>query len=127
MKHKVITTPKAPAAKGHYSHAIATNDTVYISGQLGLGLNGNMVGDDFETQVKQALHNLHMILHAAECNKANIVFVTVLLNDIKDGAAFNTIYTEFMQNGELKPARAMYEVANLPLAGLVEIAAVAVK
>jgi 2-iminobutanoate/2-iminopropanoate deaminase len=50
----------------------------------------------------------------------------VLLKNIGDFAAVNEVYARFY-TGEGLPARAAFEVANLPLGALVEIETIAAK
>ena len=54
----------------------------------------------------------------------DVIKTTVYLQDIRDFATFNKIYSEHFNSGA--PARAAFEVARLPKDGLVEIEAVAV-
>ncbi|MEI6431583.1 MAG: Rid family hydrolase, partial [bacterium] len=55
----------------------------------------------------------------------NIVKCTCFLADINQFAAFNEIYSRRF-SGVVKPARSTFQVAALPLAGAVEIEAIAV-
>lgn len=121
---KVIATPKAPAAIGPYSQAVQAGNTLYISGQLGMDTKTlNIVGDVVE-QTKTALTNMGHILDAAGCTFKHVVKTTVLLADINDFAKVNEVYSTFFS--EAVPARAAYQVANLPKGGLVEIEAIAI-
>ena len=54
---------------------------------------------------------------------SEIVKTTVLLQSMDDFAALNEVYARFFPADP--PARATYQVAKLPLGGLVEIEAVA--
>lgn len=121
---KVIQTSKAPAAIGPYSQAIQAGNTLYVSGQLGFDPKTMTIGGDVQQQTKTALTNMGYILEAAGCTFQNVVKTTVLLADINDFAKVNEIYSTFFS--EAVPARAAYQVANLPKGGLVEIEAVAV-
>jgi len=47
------------------SQAVQVNETLYISGQIGANLKGDLVGDGIEAQTRQALDNLGHILEAA--------------------------------------------------------------
>lgn len=77
------------------SQAIAINDSLYISGQLGL-LPESMVlaGEDVETQTHQALKNIRAILDAAQLSMRNVLKTTVLLSDMNDFVKVNNIYGE---------------------------------
>lgn len=63
------------------------------------------------------------ILEEAGCTYRNVVKTTVLLADINDFAKVNEVYASFFS--EAVPARAAYQVANLPKGGKVEIEAIA--
>lgn len=121
-----ISTDQAPAAVGPYAQAMVAGDFVYISGQLGLVPGtGQFIGQDFDSQARQALANLGAILHAAGCAVSDIVSVDVFMTDLGNFKNFNTIYANFMAGHT--PARAAVEVAGLPLGGLVEVKCVALR
>lgn len=122
---KVISTTKAPKAIGPYSQAIEANGTIYISGQLGIIPETSTLVQGIENQAEQALINIGAILKEAGLNYNNIVKCTVLLDNIDNFKTVNEIYGKFF-TGQF-PARAAYQVAKLPLGGLIEIEAIAVK
>ncbi len=122
---KVISTTKAPKAIGPYSQAIEANGTIYISGQLGIIPETSTLVQGIENQAEQALINIGAILKEAGLNYNNIVKCTVLLDNIDNFKTVNEIYGKFFT--EQFPARAAYQVAKLPLGGLIEIEAIAVK
>lgn len=122
---KQINTNNAPGAIGPYSQAIEVNGVVYISGQLGLDPETKSLKDGIEAQTKQAMDNLQAILVEAGLSFDNVVKTTILVQDLADFAIVNEIYGSYLQ--QPYPARATFQVAKLPLGGLVEIEAVAVK
>jgi 2-iminobutanoate/2-iminopropanoate deaminase len=124
---RIINTNKAPAAVGAYSQAVEVNNTLYISGQIPIDPEtGKFVSDtDVKEQTKQVLKNIGQILDAAGYSFNDVVKSTVLLKNIKDFAAVNEVYATFYL--ESLPARAAFEVANLPLGALVEIETIAAK
>jgi len=122
---RIISTDKAPKAIGPYSQAVEAAGTLYISGQLPVNSETGKVPEGIKAQTQQALNNIKAILDAAGYSVQDVVKSTVLLNDIGDFAAMNEIYAGFYS--ENPPARAAYEVANLPLGVLVEIETIAVK
>jgi 2-iminobutanoate/2-iminopropanoate deaminase len=123
---KVISTEKAPAAVGPYSQAIQAGQFIYVSGQLPLiPGKGELVKDDIKAATRQALENAKAILESAGSSFNDVVKVTVLLNDIKQFADMNSVYAEYFSDH--KPARAAFEVANLPLYADVEIEMIAYK
>ena len=55
MNNIAIKSLKAPSAIGHYSQAIKANNTIYVSGQLGLNPTTGAFDDEtIETQTKQS-------------------------------------------------------------------------
>lgn len=121
---KIIDTPNAPKAIGPYSQAVKTGSLIFVSGQLPLvPQTMNFVDGGIKEQTRQALVNAQAILEAAGADLEGVVKTTVLLKDIADFSAMNEVYGEFFRTD--CPARAAYQVANLPLGALVEIELIA--
>ena len=126
MTRRAISTAAAPTAVGPYSQAIATDDLVFCSGQVGLDpATGALVDGGLEAQAERALKNLASVLDAAGCTYADVVKTTCFLADIDDFATFNAIYARFMPDPP--PARSTFAVKALPKGGLVEVEAIAVR
>lgn len=122
---RIVSTTKAPGAIGPYNQAVIADKTMYVSGQLGLNPETmEFVSDDVQEQTKQALKNMGHILEAGGSSFDKVVKTTVLLADINDFAKVNEVYSTFFTSHQ--PARAAYQVANLPKLGKVEIEAVAI-
>ena len=120
----VLSTKKAPQAIGPYSQAIKVDNTIYVSGQLGMKADTmKLVEGGVVKEARQALINLGHILKMADYSYDHVVKTTVLLQDIKDFEVVNKVYEEFFQ--EQKPARSVFQVVALPRGGKVEIEAVA--
>ena len=123
---KIISTKNAPAAIGPYSQAIEASGTLYISGQITLTpTTGRLIEGGITEQTEQVMQNISAILKEAGYNFSDVVKSTVLLSDIGNFAAMNTIYGKYYT--ENPPARAAYQVVNLPMSVLVEIETIAVK
>jgi len=121
----IIKTENAPQPIGPYSQAIhARGEFVFISGQIPLKANGELVGDDIVSQTKQSIENIGAILAQMGLGYNNVVKTTVLMVNLGDFGTMNEIYNEYF--GESKPARAAYQVSKLPKDVLIEIEAVAV-
>jgi len=120
---RIIKTEKAPAAVGPYSQAVRAGDMLFISGQLGIDPASGKLAEGIENQVERALENVKAIVEKAGGGMDSIVKVTVLLQSMGDFKTMNSIYGRYFT--EDQPARAAFEVAALPLGGLVEIEAVA--
>jgi len=124
MSRTVISTPHAPAAVGPYSQAIKANGLVFVSGQLGLVPGTKQfAGSDVPAQTEQVLRNIAAILEAAGTDMAHVVKCAVMLADMADFAAMNSVYQTFFSDEP--PARVTFAVKGLPLGALVEIEVIA--
>lgn len=122
---KGIHTENAPAAIGPYSQAVRAGQTIYVSGQLPIDQStGEFAGEDVASQTRQALTNIRNILKEAGADMNCVVKTTVLLADIGDFGAMNSVYAEFFEAPY--PARAAFQAAAIPKNARVEIEAVAV-
>ncbi|MGL2794683.1 RidA family protein [Helicobacter pylori] len=123
---EVIHSALAPKAIGPYSQAIATNDLVFVSGQLGIDVStGEFKGADIHSQTTQSMENIKAILKEANLGMDSVVKTTILLKSLDDFAVVNGIYGSYFT--EPYPARATFQVAKLPKDALVEIEAIAIK
>ncbi|WRA81734.1 RidA family protein [Helicobacter pylori] len=123
---EVIHSTLAPKAIGPYSQAIATNDFVFVSGQLGIdATTGEFKGADIHSQTTQSMENIKAILKEANLGMDSVVKTTILLKSLDDFAVVNEIYGSYFT--EPYPARATFQVAKLPKDALVEIEAIAIK
>lgn len=122
----VIHSDKAPKAVGPYSQALEFNGFIFTSGQLPLiPESGELISDDIKEATKRSLDNLKAVLEEAGSSLEKVVKVNIFLADINDFAAVNEVYATYFDAH--KPARSCVEVANLPMGGLLEIEAIAVK
>ena len=124
MNKEVIDTGNAPAAIGPYSQAIRAENTVYLSGQLGLDPATGNLREGIEAQTRQVLDNLHAVAVAAGGSLDDIVKLTLLLVDLGDFVKVNEIMAS--RFSQPYPARATYQVAALPKAGRIEVEGVLV-
>ncbi|GAA6959237.1 RidA family protein [Helicobacter pylori] len=123
---EVIHSTLAPKAIGPYSQAIATNDLVFVSGQLGIDAStGEFKGADIHSQTTQSMENIKAILKEAGLGMDSVVKTTILLKSLDDFSVVNGIYGSYFK--EPYPARATFQVAKLPKDALVEIEAIAIK
>lgn len=123
-KHQ-IATASAPAAIGPYSQGVATETTVYVSGQLPIDPATGTMPEDIAAQTRQSLTNVAEILKAAGMDMSNVVKTTVLMQDLAGFGAMNEVYATFF--AEPFPARAAFQVAKLPKDALIEIEAIAAR
>ncbi len=95
-----------------YSHAVKVGNTIYISGQVGLDINGNIVPGGFEAQAERAFENLRLVLEAAGASFKDIVKVTTFLTSMSNRAGLGNV-------------RERYFSAPFPASTLVEIPSLA--
>ncbi len=107
---------------GPYTPIVRGGDLLFSSGQIGI-VDGALVSDGLEEQLRQVFVNLRGVLSSANASLADVVKTTVFMVDMADYAAMNTIYVE--EFGEHRPARSAVAVASLPLGARVEIEAIA--
>ncbi len=125
MNKEVIATSAAPAAIGPYSQAIKTGLVVFLSGQIGLDpATKELVGTDFETQVRQAFANLDAVARAAGGTLADVVKFSLFLTDLGRFAQVNAIMEELV--AAPYPARSTIGVTSLPRGAQFEVDAILV-
>ncbi len=120
MTRKAIFTQRAPAAIGPYSQAIATDNLLFISGQLPVDpASGTMVDGDIGSKTHRILQNAQTIAEEAGTDLKNAVKTTIFLTDLADFQDVNTAYGSFFTKAP--PARSTVQVAALPLGSKIEI------
>lgn len=121
----VLKTDKAPAAIGPYSQGIATDNLVFVSGQIPVDPETGKMADDISAQTKQVMENLRAVLAAAKTDLSRVVKSTIFLTDINDFSNVNAVYASYFD--EAPPARSTVAVAALPLGAKVEIEVIALR
>ncbi len=122
---KMIQPAGLATPGGHYSHAVAANGFVFISGQLPITADGTkLVGASFADQARQVLDNVRVALEGAGSDVSKLVQVRVYVDDVANWPVFNTVYAEWA--GTAKPARAVVPTGPLHFGLKVEVEAVAV-
>lgn len=122
MSRQTIQTPNAPAAIGTYSQAVRVDNTVYLSGQIGLDPQSGQLVDGIDAQIKRVLDNLKAVAEAAGGSLNDVVKINVYLTDLANFAKVNEAMTQYFQ--QPYPARAALGISALPRGALVEMDAV---
>jgi len=107
-----------------FSPAVKAGPFVFVSGQVAMGDNGELVQGGIEPQTRQALKNVEKALALAGCTLKDVVKSTVWLDDPRDFWTFNRVYAEFFSDH--KPARSTTQ-ATLMIDAKVEIEVIAYK
>jgi 2-iminobutanoate/2-iminopropanoate deaminase len=102
-----------------FSDAVRVGDTLYLSGQLGIGADGKLP-DGIEAQTKQALDNVGAILKRAGLGYGDVFHCTAMLSDMKNWPAMNAVYVTYFPEGK-RPARSAFGASGLALGALIEL------
>lgn len=119
MSRQVIHTEHAPAAIGTYSQAILVDNTLYLSGQIGLDPYSMELVDGIEAQIRRVFDNIKSVCTAADASLADIAKLNIFLTDLSHFQLVNQIMGEYF--AQPYPARAALGVASLPKGALVEM------
>ena len=104
--------------------AIATEDYVFVTGQVGSGPDGSYPAD-IEVQTRVALEKLGALLEQAGSSYDRVVKTTVFLTDMHEFPAMNRIYAEFFPYEP--PARSTIGCQLVDAGARVEIEAIALR
>lgn len=104
------------------SPAVRAGDFIYVSGQVPVDAEGQVVPGGIEAQTRQVMANIEAILALAGATLADVCKTNVWLEDARDFGAFNRVYMGYFPGG--KPARSTVE-SRLMIAAKVEIDVVA--
>lgn len=119
-----IYTKNAPEPVGPYSQAILANGFLYCSGQIAINpIDNQFVDKSIEEQTLQVMKNIKAVLNEAGFDFKDVVKTTCFLNDMKNFAKFNEIYSKYFVSS---PARSCVE-AKLPKGAKVEVEVIAYK
>ena len=120
---KRINSARVASAIGPYSHASIIGGTIYLSGQLGLIMQGELISDNVLEQTRQAIENIQKILEDCHSRLDNVIKVTVFLTDMTHFAEVNKIYEQYFD--KTRPSRSCVAVSQLPQGAQIEIEIIA--
>jgi reactive intermediate/imine deaminase len=86
-----------------FSKAVRAGDFVFVSGQIAMGPDGEVVPGTIVEQTHRTIENVRAILELAGLTLADVVKATVWLDDARDFWTFNRVYAEYF--GDALPAR----------------------
>jgi 2-iminobutanoate/2-iminopropanoate deaminase len=122
--HQIQTTPD-PYAQYGISQAIRVGNLVFVSGQVGMDLEGRIVGDDFDAQAEQAFRMLGLVLEAGGSGLDRVAKVTIYVTDMSKFPTIVRLREKYFKKPY--PADTIVEVSALGLPGLkIEIEAIGV-
>lgn len=121
---KVIETEHSKNSSGHYVAGMVYNNTLYVSGQLSMDPETNIIPEGgIHEETKQALKNLDSVLEAAGVTRNEVIQCKIYIPDVKYWGAVNEEYAKFF--GDHKPSRVIVPSNNLFNDCLIEIEAIA--
>jgi 2-iminobutanoate/2-iminopropanoate deaminase len=108
-----------------FTPGILVDGTLYVAGFSGEDPQTGAVPRDFETEVKQALEKIGVILRAADMQYSDAVSVQVYLTDMKLFDRMNAVYRSYFP--EPRPTRTIVGIAKLIGRSKIEITVTARK
>ncbi len=108
-----------------FSDVVETEDLLFLTGQIGKNhKTGKLVSGGIEAETIQVIENIKAVLEYHELSLDHVVKCTVILKDIEDFKAFNSVYTTYFTN---KPARTTFAASGLAGGASIEIDVIAAK
>ena len=101
-----------------FSEAVKVGDMLYLSGQIGM-VDGK-VPEGIEAQTKATMDAIADVLKRNGRSMDDVVKCTVMLDDMADWPAFNTVYVTYFKPGRL-PARSAFGADGLALGAKLEV------
>tara|TARA_B100000902_G_C26636811_1_gene587154 strand:+ start:142 stop:519 length:378 start_codon:yes stop_codon:yes gene_type:complete len=123
MKQKIFSK-NAPEPIGPYSQAIMHGNMIFISGQIGIDPNNNIINDNISNETKMVMENIKSVLQHMDCDMNSIVKCSVFLSNMNDFKFVNEVYGKYFS--EPYPARETVAVSTLPKNVNIEISAIAI-
>ena len=120
---KIIHSDRLPTPGGHYSPAIISGNSLYISGQLPISLTSPRPQGELAEQAQTVFNNIDILLETAEINKQHLVNVQVYISDVALWPEFNRLYAQWI--GDHRPARTVVPCSALHYGALLEMSAIA--
>lgn len=112
-------------ATAPFSDAVQVGNMFFLSGQIGMDQKQRtLVTGGIEAETRQTLENIKDVLAHHHLEMTDVVKALVVLDDIKDFAAFNAIYSTYFPQ---KPARTTFAAEALAAGAKIEIEVIAVK
>ena len=107
------------------SSIVEVGNTLYLSGMLGTGADGQLAPGGIEAETKLTMENIRTALRRVGATMDDVVKCTVFLADMAERDRMNAIYVTFFPTH--KPARSAVGVNGLARNARVEIECLAVR
>lgn len=106
-----------------FSEYIESNGLIFVSGQVPLNENNEMIEGSIEDKTHQVMNNLQKVLESAGVTFENVVKATIFLTNIADFEKVNPVYASYFNNRF--PARETICVKALPVGAEIETSMIA--
>lgn len=106
--NRIMRTERVCGTDGTWAQAIKKNNMIFISGQVGVDAQGEVVPGGFEAQARRALDNLIDLLETCGATLENLASITVYVTDMGNRPIFAKV-------------RSAYFMANPPTSTIVEV------
>jgi len=115
-----IVTPDSDPLNLPFSDAVIIDNLMIMSGQLGVDTKTfTLVPGGIEAETRQIFANMQAMLAARHASLADLVKCTVMIADISQWPAFNTLYLSYFP--DTRPARSALGANGLALGAAVEL------
>jgi len=112
-----------PPRVAPFAHATATGETLYVTGQMPTGLDGELIAGGVVEQTDRVMRNLARVLEMLGGGLSDVAQTRAYLLHWDDYAEFNTAYERWFP--ERLPSRTCVGVSGLAAGALVEVDLVA--
>jgi 2-iminobutanoate/2-iminopropanoate deaminase len=124
MDKTIINTLEAPAPIGPYNQAVKSGDLLFISGQIALVPETEvLLTGSIAEETQQVMENLKAILKSENADFKNVIKTTIFLSGMEHFSTVNEIYSQYFSSDY--PARETVAVKGLPRNVNVEISMIA--
>jgi aminoacrylate peracid reductase len=124
MPKVVVQPPRSAPPLAPYSPGILAGNTLYVSGMLAVGQDGDVVGiGDVEAQARCVLNAIRDVVEAAGGRMSDIVHNVIFLKDLGYYAKFNAVYRGYFPSEP--PARYCVRADLVRAEFLVEVSSIA--
>jgi enamine deaminase RidA (YjgF/YER057c/UK114 family) len=126
--HQLLSPAELPAPIG-FSHVadVPAGVQVWVSGQMGLDGDGQLVSGGLEAQTRASFTNVGRALRSAGLAWSDVFKVTIFVLDARQIATIRKVREEFVDTNAA-PASTLVQVGGLVVPGaLIEIEAVALR
>jgi len=109
------SNPPALSKPTGYTHVVEVtgpSKTIYISGQIALDKDGNVVGaGDMKAQAEQVFRNLQAALASAGAKFSDVVKMNTFITDMQQAPAVREVRARYF--GDTSPASTLVQVVHL--------------